>query len=1204
VVLPISGLLVMISLLSLVLFLFGLLLFLRRKNPFVLQGLQVISMAGLCFIVSCGGSNDSRFGKDLLGQSACNLSATEVETTMTYDTYGNLISVTNGRKIGGGFALSVGGKQFRESIGEGGPTPPIITPIAEEVTMVVTDYLGNEGYFPHTVTSGVGATSKRCVSGQACTQSIAMFDLGLGVLLTSTDSNGAVSRSEYDGLGRLLRSYLPGDTDPSVEVTDYALTANPPYVRTITKVNDTQELITRSYADGLGRSIGSVSGAGSDFIFSGYTRANNAGQVLVSYQPIARTNESFLSSLPPSSGCSTTSFSGAYCSEFSYEDGHVSKVKHPGGETTQSYVGEDYGISTDENGIQTFAQVDALGRTLNVQTDFGNPGSQTHTITTHVYDGLSKGFPWTQKTTAPRNLVTESFVDAQGRVRGINAPAGGEAKYNGFKTWYDFDQDGNLIYVFSGSDVIQTQYDALNRPTIVSVSRNEERFQMESENIYDEQDERRSSFNQGRLTTAKSFGEHRLEVEFGYDIQGHLEFQKYSDPNLSLFNPTLALKLLKFDYDYNRSGALTKITDPRGYSVAYNYDVFGRLKAQSPNPQTANEAALSYNGKSIVGDVIYDQAGRIEEIHYGHGVKDVFEFDPLGRVKEINGSSPIAGSSYTYTPNGNLDTAMESDGTSQNFLYDNLNRLTLASSQSQDPELSYQISYGYDPSGNLTSLSGMDPTGSVDQAPLRTYATDSNRLLSTLASRATNVFYDQHGSITNYVIGNTSRLIEYDGLGRLAELQGPNGTVKVTYGPSGKIARKRPNGSHEIYLEGAGGLLTFDQEKNLWKTHISALGRVIATMDHEDTIEFHHADRLSSTAAVTYVHDSFQIQTKSKTLYLPFGEERKRMGGPSTLEKFAFTNQERDQDMQLYDYGARYYDSVLRRFLQPDSILDTTGTSQGQNRYAYVLGNPLRYNDPTGHMPEDPDRLVLASTPGTAWAEMALGDSIWPMLSSQGKEAFLNRMRSIAENNNIMVLVLPFEKVQSLYSLYGERGVGGYADFTSDGQPLAVVSSGEDMGATYAHEVGHHAAQGGMPSDFPDNDAENALYDSAHGERPWEISASRWADQQFLSFVEENPQYVTGNSYGMTYVAGLRGSFEMRMLGKLQPQKLIPRNATPRVSESGDIFKAGASYGITSDGDPRWEQLWDSVYTRNNQRRDSLKQWASRPLDSTGRPID
>jgi len=252
----------------------------------------------LCFIVSCGGSNDSRFGKDLLGQSACNLSATEVETTMTYDTYGNLISVTNGRKIGGGFALSVGGKQFRESIGEGGPTPPIITPIAEEVTMVVTDYLGNEGYFPHTVTSGVGATSKRCVSGQACTQSIAMFDLGLGVLLTSTDSNGAVSRSEYDGLGRLLRSYSPGDSDPSIEITDYALTANPPYVRTVTKVDDTQELITRSYVDGLGRSLGSVSGAGSDFIFSGYSRSNNAGQVLVSYQPISRTNESFLSSLP------------------------------------------------------------------------------------------------------------------------------------------------------------------------------------------------------------------------------------------------------------------------------------------------------------------------------------------------------------------------------------------------------------------------------------------------------------------------------------------------------------------------------------------------------------------------------------------------------------------------------------------------------------------------------------------------------------------------------------------------------------------------------------------------------------------------------------------------------------------------------------------------------------------------------------------
>jgi hypothetical protein len=37
------------------------------------------------------------------------------------------------------------------------------------------------------------------------------------------------------------------------------------------------------------------------------------------------------------------------------------------------------------------------------------------------------------------------------------------------------------------------------------------------------------------------------------------------------------------------------------------------------------------------------------------------------------------------------------------------------------------------------------------------------------------------------------------------------------------------------------------------------------------------------------------------------------------------------------------------RFTQPDSIIPNLYTPQSLNRYAYVLNNPVRYNDPTGH---------------------------------------------------------------------------------------------------------------------------------------------------------------------------------------------------------------------------------------------------------------
>ncbi len=50
----------------------------------------------------------------------------------------------------------------------------------------------------------------------------------------------------------------------------------------------------------------------------------------------------------------------------------------------------------------------------------------------------------------------------------------------------------------------------------------------------------------------------------------------------------------------------------------------------------------------------------------------------------------------------------------------------------------------------------------------------------------------------------------------------------------------------------------------------------------------------------------------------------------------------------------RGYDGALGRFTQPDSIVPTgTQGTQAWDRYAFVNNNPVRYNDPTGHMIEE-----------------------------------------------------------------------------------------------------------------------------------------------------------------------------------------------------------------------------------------------------------
>jgi hypothetical protein len=54
------------------------------------------------------------------------------------------------------------------------------------------------------------------------------------------------------------------------------------------------------------------------------------------------------------------------------------------------------------------------------------------------------------------------------------------------------------------------------------------------------------------------------------------------------------------------------------------------------------------------------------------------------------------------------------------------------------------------------------------------------------------------------------------------------------------------------------------------------------------------------------------------------------------------------------DYRSRWYDPELGRFIAPDTIIPNVTNPQSLNRYSYVLNRPIIFNDPTGHMDQDP----------------------------------------------------------------------------------------------------------------------------------------------------------------------------------------------------------------------------------------------------------
>jgi RHS repeat-associated protein len=58
---------------------------------------------------------------------------------------------------------------------------------------------------------------------------------------------------------------------------------------------------------------------------------------------------------------------------------------------------------------------------------------------------------------------------------------------------------------------------------------------------------------------------------------------------------------------------------------------------------------------------------------------------------------------------------------------------------------------------------------------------------------------------------------------------------------------------------------------------------------------------------------------------------------------------QRDFGLGLYFYNARFYDSYLNRWIQPDSIIPNPGNVLDWDRYAAMRNNPLKYTNPSGH---------------------------------------------------------------------------------------------------------------------------------------------------------------------------------------------------------------------------------------------------------------
>jgi RHS repeat-associated protein len=103
---------------------------------------------------------------------------------------------------------------------------------------------------------------------------------------------------------------------------------------------------------------------------------------------------------------------------------------------------------------------------------------------------------------------------------------------------------------------------------------------------------------------------------------------------------------------------------------------------------------------------------------------------------------------------------------------------------------------------------------------------------------------------------------------------------------------------------------------------------------------YYHGDHLGSVLIVTGANGA---PISAPSSFEPWGRP---IGGGALPTPFGFNGKRSAGN--IYDYGARWYDPNIGRFLQPDPVIADPYDPQGLNRYSYARNDPVGRVDPSG----------------------------------------------------------------------------------------------------------------------------------------------------------------------------------------------------------------------------------------------------------------
>jgi RHS repeat-associated protein len=171
------------------------------------------------------------------------------------------------------------------------------------------------------------------------------------------------------------------------------------------------------------------------------------------------------------------------------------------------------------------------------------------------------------------------------------------------------------------------------------------------------------------------------------------------------------------------------------------------------------------------------------------------------------------------------------------------------------------------------------------------------------------------------------------------------------------LGERVANAGSKLYWKGVGSTALVETNVNDQNPtmYIFFNGARIARIDPGAAAKYYVTDNVGSTEVET---DS-SGNVLNNSLFFPYGVER-IVQQSDTANNYRFSGKERDPQTGLDDFGARYYDSVLGRFMTPDWDAKPTavpyasfGDPQTLNLYSYVENGPLNRVDADGHADQE-----------------------------------------------------------------------------------------------------------------------------------------------------------------------------------------------------------------------------------------------------------